>query len=173
VRRYQYFGFLALAGGWFAAATAFAGDEMYAIKGPGNTKGFLGAVDGKVRFVKAGQIGKHWTIDDTKKGQTIRFFSNDKWDGWYLTCDPTGKRKTVFLSKKPTAGSYWSLGSVGERHPTSITAEAGKLKGWYVNTGAKAERLKDVNGRPYNAFEVILAKEPKPIPEFYTYPVAK
>jgi hypothetical protein len=156
-----------------APLKVFAVDDMYAIKGPNDTKRFLGAVNGKVRFVKGGQSGRHWTIDETKKGQTIRLLSNDKWDGWYLTCDPKGKSKAVFLSRKPTAGSYWSLGSVGERHPTPITAEAGKLKRWYLNTGAKAERLKDVNGRPYHAFVVILSKEPKPIPEFHTYPVAK
>jgi hypothetical protein len=112
-----------------------------------------------------------WQIDETRKGTTVRLGSNDKWDGWYLSCDPKGKKKTVFLSKKLTAGSYWSPVSIESPHPGSITANAGKLKDWHLDTGQAVKR-KDKDGEAYTAHRVVLTKEPKRILKFYIYPVA-
>jgi hypothetical protein len=112
-----------------------------------------------------------WQIDETKKGSTVRLVSIDKWDGWYLSCDPRGKKKPVFLSKKLTAASYWSLVSMESQHPGSITANAGKLKDWYLDRGEAVKR-KDKDGEAYTVHRVVLTKEPKRILKFYIYPVA-
>src|SRR5262249_24327247 len=121
---------------------------------------------GKMRLgIAAGEVvwnnrdPKTWEIEDTKKGKRGRLLSTDKWTGWYLTYDPTGKKKTVFLSKKPTAASYWSLGNIGGPHTASITAKAGKLKDWYLDRG-KAVKRKDQEGNPYTAHRVVLTKDP-------------
>jgi len=102
---------------------------------------------------------KTWEIEKTKKGYRVRLLlGGGKWKGWYLTYDPSGKRKTVFLSKKPTAGSYWSLGNIGGPHTASITAKAGKLKDWYLDRGEPVKR-KDQEGKPYTAHRVVLKEK--------------
>jgi hypothetical protein len=130
----------------------------------------LGVIDGEVSW--SNPDGKNWQVKDTKKGHTIRLLSDDKWDGWYLTCDPKGKRKTLFLLQKLTDGSYWSLSNVGGPQPTFIFAIAGKGKGWSLYKGKTVKR-KDKDGKPYTAYQAIVSKTPKPVPKFKIYTVAK
>jgi len=117
------------------------GADQYGIDGPNDTG--LAVVDGKVLLVKnRGREGSSdlWLIDRAgPRGVTLRLRSHNEWRGWYLSFDPTGKRKTVFLSKKRTKGSYWSLHPGTRRYETlnTIRATAGKLKGWYLDGGAK------------------------------------
>jgi hypothetical protein len=108
----------------------------------------LGAADGQVMWT--GPDVQDWLIHKTKKGYTIRLLSADRWENWYLTCDPTGKKMTVFLSPKATGGSYWNLSLQGGEGRTTILAKAGKGKGWSLGKG-KAIRCKDKGGKPFVA----------------------
>jgi hypothetical protein len=129
----------------------------------------LGVAGGEV--VWNNRDPKTWEIELTKKGDMVRLLSRDKWRGWYLTYDPTGKKKTVFLSKKPTAGSYWSLRNIGGPRTGSITANAGKVKDWYLDKGEAVKR-KDQEGKPYTAHRVVLTKDPKPLLKFHIDTIA-
>jgi hypothetical protein len=163
-----------LTGAWIGAtsATGLAADYMYAIAGPKGTERELGVERGKVRWVKGAAEGRDWRLHEVKEGWTIRLLSEDRWNGWYVTCDHSGKDKRVFLSRKPTPGSYWTLGNVGGPNPTAISASKGKFKGWFLGVGDKAEKLKDVSGDPYFAYQMILIKKPERIPMFRIFPVA-
>jgi hypothetical protein len=59
--------------------------------------------------------------------------------GWYLSYNPTGKDKRVFLSKAPAAGSCWDLDHLSEpgKWDTHVWAAAGALRGWSLDRGAK------------------------------------
>ena len=130
----------------------------------------LGAADGQVMWT--GPDVQDWWIQETKKGYTVRLLSADRWENWYLTCDPTGKKTTVFLSPKPTSGSYWNQSLQGGEGRTTILAKAGKDKGWSLGKG-KAIRRKDKLGKPFTAYEVVLSKNPKDTPQFRISPVSK
>lgn len=122
---------LALAGVALAPSLAFA--KWYGIGGFDRA---LGVVGGKVRWSNAGEGAFDWGITKTARGYTIQV-TGGKWGGWYLSYDPTGKDKAVFLTKGPTAGSYWGIGHVGNPGTTPVWAKAGPLKGWSLDRGAK------------------------------------
>ena len=122
---------LALAGVALAPSLAFA--KWYGISGFDRA---LGVVGGKVRWSNAGEGAFDWGITKTARGYTIQV-TGGKWGGWYLSYDPTGKEKRVFLSQAPTAGSFWGIGHVGNPGTTPVWAKAGALKGWSLDRGAK------------------------------------
>jgi hypothetical protein len=108
-------------------------------------------------------------IADTKKGYTLQLTPWGKQRGLYLSCDATGKKKSAFLTKKPTAGSYWNLSNIGGPKPTTVSPARGKLKDWYLALG-RAERLKDKDGKAYTTYQAILTD--KTGAKVYIYPVA-
>jgi hypothetical protein len=99
--------------GWLAAGAAA---DQFAIWRPGD--GGLSVVGGEVRWTKVAHDDL-WFIDETKQGYTIRV-AGGKWDQWYLTCDPDGKGKALFLSEKAKPGSYWKVNGLsgGETVPS-------------------------------------------------------
>jgi hypothetical protein len=168
-----------LTASWFAPPTAFA-DEVYGIEGP---KGlaedyYLGVVKGEARLAKNSVARRNWVFEETWQGTLIRITpsKSDKWGGWYLSYDVKGKKKEVFLRRKPGPGSYWSVvkNVTKENLPytTNISAAAGKLKGWSLTAGAKAEKLKDYKGRKYTARKAVLAPDGKKPPRFYVFEMA-
>jgi hypothetical protein len=152
--------------------------DMYGISAPGH--GALSVVNGKVYSTTTGDMD--WHITKTAKGYTFRV-AGGKWDGWYLTYDPDGKKKPVFLSKEPIAGSYWKSGGPPDRPGTSwIAGQSGKVEDWHIDRGEEAEKLKgppmgklpaqgEKKEKPkevkeaeqglYTAYTVILAEKPK------------
>jgi hypothetical protein len=164
----------------FAGAPGLRADQVYGIDGP-NTLGqdyFLGVVKGKVRLVKDGDGRRDWVFKETPNGTLIHLEPSKtyKYGGWYLSFHLKGKRKEVFLSKKPGPGSYWSVGRNGTAkdlpYTRTFNAAAGKLKGWTLSAGPKAQKLKDRNGRPFRAYRAVLKKNPKPVPRFYVFSIA-
>jgi hypothetical protein len=99
-----------------------------------------------------------------------------KWQGWYLGYDPQGKDKAVILLEKPGPTTYWGVGknSVLGKEPYTylINAHGGKLDGYYLSVGDKAEELKDLQGKPFTAYRVVLSPNPKPIPRFSIFEVS-
>jgi hypothetical protein len=142
---------LALIGGRLQA-------DRYGISAPA---GSLSVVDGMVYWTKTGD--RDWKIDKTTKGYTFRV-AGGKWDGWYLTYDPEGKKNTVFLSKQPVAGSYWKSGGPPDRPGASwMAARSGKVEDWHIDRGEQPEKIKGPRGRlpDLTAYNVILAAKPK------------
>jgi hypothetical protein len=143
-------------------------DPMYGIRGPNGLDRELGAVDGKVRLVHGDATGRDWTLrEDGDKGFLIQV-KNGKWRGRYLSCDPTGKEAEVFLSDKPTPGSYWKVArnGGGESPGYTIQATAGRCAGWYLDVGGEAEQQVDARGKPYVAYRVIVSEKPRRVPKF-------
>src|SRR5262249_23949996 len=142
-------------------------DEVYRLEGPAGMSGYeLTNYGTKVRLVKIKGSGE-WRVESVKrKGVLIRVSSDsfDEYDGWYLSYDITGKRKEVFLTKKPGLGSYWKADPRGG--DDSLTASAGSQKGWHLPAGKAAGKLKDDKGKTFTAYRAVLAKDPKPLPVF-------
>ena len=150
---------LALAALGVAAGSAEALGWSIALKTDHNRA--MGVVKGQVRLVPGGtRAVREWRFEGGgKKGRLIRVMSSDKWNGWYLTYDHTGKSKQVFLSEKPTPGSYWDVlrgGRDGES-VGRIEARAGKFREWHLAVGKDAEKLMDVHGKTHTASRVVLS----------------
>jgi hypothetical protein len=77
------------------------------------------------------------------------------------------------MSVKPGPGTRWRVTHPGGAASYTIRAAEGKFKGWYLDRGAKAEKLKDVSGKPYWAYRLTLTRKPKRIPKFSIFEVAK
>jgi hypothetical protein len=153
---------------------------MYGIKGPNTLKGryFLGALKWKARLVQ-NSVGRiNWEFVETRNGTLIRVGRKEtlKYDGWYLSYDFKGKSKEVFLSKKPTKGSYWWVAQNGTQkdlpYTRTISAAAGKLKGWDLGVGPKAEKLKNIYGKPFRAYQAVLLNNPKAVPRYSVFSIA-
>jgi hypothetical protein len=136
------------------------------MEGPAGLPGYTLTAYGpnKVRLVKILGSGAWMVGTQTKKGVLISLAGGSKWKGWYLSYDITGKSKEVFLAKKPGPGSYWAVDT--RNSSDCITANAGKLEGWHLTAGKAAGKLKDDKGKPFVAYRVVLAKNPKPLPVF-------
>jgi hypothetical protein len=165
---------LALATLGAAAGGAEAAGWSIALKS--DRKRELGVVEGQVRLVQVGTPAvREWRIEDGgKKGRLIRVMSSDKWNGWYLTYDHTGKGKEVFLSEKPTPGSYWHLRVGGDRGGRSgtIEATAGRVEGRHLSVGGPAEKLVDVDGKTHTASRLVLSGALLLMTEFFFEEVA-
>jgi hypothetical protein len=162
-----------------AAAPGAWAVEVYGINGPPELGDdyYLGLVKGQVRLVK--DLDRvEWKFERTGRGVLIRADVGKglKYHGWYLSYDPAGKDKGLFLSKEPTAGSYWAVvkntAEGGQPYVHSFHAKAGRLSLWTLSVGDKAERLKGRRGRPYTAYKVVLKRDPRPVPRFYLIEVA-
>src|SRR5262245_55088207 len=165
--------------GWALAVLVCAGAsaraiELYGIEGP-HTLGegyFLGVIGGEVRWAKSGGGREDWEFVRTDQGILIRRLESSAGkDGpRYLSYDPEGKDLRVFLSVKPGPGSYWSAGknTVDGQLPFlySIRAREGKVAGWFLDVGDKAEQGKDFDGAPFTARKVVLTARPRTIPRF-------
>jgi hypothetical protein len=117
-------------------------------------------------------------VRHTARGTLIRKEKSefDKQSGWYLSYDPTGKRKGVFLTKQAGRGSYWGLSKTvrkeTEPYDYTITASNGELAGWHLGAGAEAETLTDQDGDEFRAREAVLVRDPKAKPRYYLFEIA-
>jgi hypothetical protein len=72
--------------------------------------------------------------------------------GWYLSYDPEGKDRHVFLREKAGAGSLWAVGLnthlAKAPFDRFILAREGKVRGMWLDVGGKAKELKDREGKP-------------------------
>jgi hypothetical protein len=168
---------------WSLAAVvagAAGADEhlLKGVRGPNTLKGvyYLGMVKGKVRLVQMSRDRMNWKFANTFSGTLIRQGEGGKYGGWYLSYDAKGKSKEVFLSKKPTAGSYWWVGhNVTEENlpfTRTFSAAAGKLKGWRLGAGTKAEMRKGYQHKKFWAYKAVLLNNPKPVPRYYVFSIA-
>jgi hypothetical protein len=165
---------LALVGG---AACAI---DLRGIKGPPEvgTDYYLGVVNGEARLVKSSTAASDWEFVREKEGTLLRMDSgrSTKWEGWYLGYDPQGKDKAVILLEKPGPTTYWSVGKndvLGkEPYTYAFGTKGGKLDGYILSVGEKAEELKDRQGKQFTAYRVVLSRNPKSIPRFYVFEVA-
>jgi hypothetical protein len=120
----------------------------------------LAVVGGEVRWSKAGD--DLWWFERTKNGYTIRVLGG-KWDDWYLTYDPDGKGKALFLSGKPKPGSYWEVNGLYGMRACFIHATAGAVKGWQPDRGEEVQRVKGADGKLHRAYRALLAERPQHI----------
>jgi hypothetical protein len=147
------------------------------INGPNTLKGdyYLGIVKGKVRLVQRSDDRVNWKFVSTFSGTLIRMGESGKYEGWYLSYNLTGKSKEVFLSKKPTKGSYWWVGQSGTEknlpYTRTISAAAGKLKGWKLGAGAKAEKRKGRKRKKFWAYQAVLLNSKK-VPRYNIFSIA-
>jgi hypothetical protein len=104
--------------------------------------GGLRVVMGKVRWIKDGKPAGLWLIEKTGKGYTVRIRSDGKWNKWHLTFDPSGKSKHVYLSEKPTPGSYWWVPDSGRGSSMgTIRPVVERFSSWGLDTGAEDPKL--------------------------------
>src|SRR5205823_3157027 len=142
--------------------------QLYRVEGPAGLTGYgLGAIDGKVRLVKA-PANRDWVLVYYRdKGYQIRRRTGsqlDKHYGWYLSYDVEGKSKAVVLTKKPGPGSWWKVSPHSKR--TSISAKSGKLEGWDLDVGEAAQTVKDGEGRTSTAYSAQLSHNARRPPLF-------
>jgi hypothetical protein len=160
--------FLGVALSLAALAPAAAAANIHSI-GFGDT-GALGVVGGDVRVVSSEPEFYDWELNViTETPRTIRVLRPENWSGWYLAYDPEGKDNGVFLARKSGPGTQWVLTKVrgkGEGlHVYAIQPASGKSKGWYLDIAAEGEKLKDKEGKPFTAYPVFLAEQPKHLPK--------
>src|SRR5207253_2829535 len=137
----------ALALGALAPPLAWADQSV--IEGLGHLE--VGDAGGDVRLVKGGATGRDWELRLWDGATAIRLASGDR-AGWYLAYDPAGKDPGVFLTRRRGPGTEWKLAKArGGPAAYTIRAAAGGYEGWYLDAGGEAERLGDVNGKPYRA----------------------
>jgi hypothetical protein len=115
------FGVALLSGSILALAPAVAAADNYAVSAAGKDPRGLAVVGGEVRWTATGD--SLWHIERAGKGYTLRV-STGKWKGRYLSYDPDGKDRELFLSEKPTAGSYWEVGTIDRSKPTRMWADS-------------------------------------------------
>jgi len=131
--------------------------------GTGDQLKTLVAVDGEVRLVRhqakgndRGQPRKYpyraesypWRITRTAQGYTLQAIGKGmKHHGWYVSFDRELPAKGVFLTERPTAGSYWNIDKVPaftERDATPLRAGIAGAD-WEVDFDADGETyIRDV-----------------------------
>jgi hypothetical protein len=156
-----------LGGSILALSPAAAAAGFYGISGAGKDPRGLSVADGEVRWTTTGE--RDWRIDRTAKGYTLRA-GGGKWQGWYLSYDPERADQALFLSERPTAGSYWGIGTIDRPTPTRMWAAAGQVSGRYLNLGPEDAKIKEPSGdkigkpvdrdRPRTANRVTLSGQP-------------
>ncbi len=158
-------------------SVAPAAADQYAIEvfGKGDIgQGELGCLQGGVRWVpKPGGAYviavSDWEFVPAGSGTAVRARKGKgKWQ--YLTYDPTGKEKGVFLAEELTDGACWkTVEGIGDK---TFQAARGKVAGWYLDISPKGEKVRGSNGKEYTVHPLILSEERELLERCRAYPIA-
>jgi hypothetical protein len=127
--------------------------------------GWLAVVDGKVRVFPTNHVPERWEwrLD---RGLQVK---GGKWDGWFLSVDPSGKSHRVVLSRDWNPGAVWWF-RVKVRDDTDewgpIKVGAGPYKGWYLDIDDTVEHLSDGKGDAPRCHRLIITDAPRRIRKF-------
>jgi hypothetical protein len=132
-------------------------------------RGELGIQDGHLRLVPTSD-GEEWQFGRKGEWTTVRAnLGGGKY--LYLTYDPTGKGKSVFLAPEPTEGSHWKSMSGGPGGKTFLAGQ-GKLAGWYLDIDPNGEKVKGKDGKEYTVYSLILSETPRLLERCSAFPIA-